>query len=67
MVGMDRGWQDASTALLGVNFELGRIEMMDWIGEPLTIGALVECGRAQWSWDVWGRASADCSLLRIGR
>ena len=59
MVGMDGGWRDASKALFGVNFEFGKIEMMDW----RAVDALVGCGRAQWSCRSWDglRRLARCS------
>ena len=60
MAGMYAVEPGGSTALLGVNFEID-------LGKRLHVDpslALVECGRAQWSWAM-GWASAACSLLRI--
>ena len=47
MAEMDAVEPGGSTALLGVNFDHVRIEMMDW--DWGAVSALVECGRARWS------------------
>ena len=44
MAGMDAVGSGGSTALLGVDFEFGKT-----VTDPSL--AMVECGRAQWSWD----------------